>query len=988
MSHENQFGLLHSVGASGSLVGVPLAGVSVEAEVHDFLCEVTVNQSYKNTNAFDIEAVYHFPLDEASAVCGFRAEYEDGVVVDAVVKEKTEARQEYQRAVRSGKQAQLLESVRPDIFTMTVGRMPAGSVLNIKVTYIALLKAEGSASRFLLPTHIAQRYSPSNKIAVTFPNVPSTFRPCIGLNVRVKFNTQSNIKQLTSPSHPHAFAASLNGKTGEVVFAEDMAMNTDLIVLCEEETPHQPRACVEIAKDGSLAGLVTLFPEIEFRDVPREIVFIIDRSGSMGFGRDHTGKTQMESAREALMLFLRALPASCTFNIIGFGSSHSSLFPTSQPYNDHTLNQATRYAASMASDMGGTEILKPLKHALSGSNKNMPRQVFVLTDGQVSNESAVFDCVRAGSAMGARTFCLGLGGGVSHHLVEGIARAGKGTAAFVTSGGDAEELHVKVLAQLKQALQPSLDNVSVRWNFPTSPPAPLVDVPAPSAPVKTLLGYRSPDVDKPAPPKAVVPRAFPTVAPPVFNRERFVSFALFPAGHTEVPTSVTISASTPDGPLDVELPITQEEVLSGDIAHRLAARVAICECEDSSNGSGAVSKAEALTFALNNSLASSQTSFVAVRTEPGDLSAMHRVVVPQAVAARELDEEALGRTRMMQQQLSVACSARQSNMQLCMAMATPVDQSELVSTVSWRVCSEPKTSEPKTWSPFSSLGLGGSRKKGMMKTMARSATLGAGGFACRGGSRGDTRGAAEAETASAFGGLFGGGGGGGGRGGGLMSRMFSSSDKADASLAKEAAAAAAPAMFNDCMEENCSDDDDELECDLDCAVAAPRARRLGDPPCRAACPPPPPAPAPRSHVRAAAPPPPKSGRAGAGGREKKSGGVFGLCLLQRANGSFVLDIELATILGASVAELQTTLEAILQRVSPQTVVDTSACGTLAALLAMRVLFSHQKSVYELQESKALAYLASRTADGKGFSSAQVEAGVAAITRVLVPSQGN
>eukprot|EP00961_Rhodomonas_salina_P097843 1316808-Rhodomonas_salina.5 len=146
MSHENQFGLLHSVGASGSLVGVPLAGVSVEAEVHDFLCEVTVNQSYKNTNAFDIEAVYHFPLDEASAVCGFRAEYEDGVVVDAVVKEKTEARQEYQRAVRSGKQAQLLESVRPDIFTMTVGRMPAGSVLNIKVTYIALLKAEGSAS--------------------------------------------------------------------------------------------------------------------------------------------------------------------------------------------------------------------------------------------------------------------------------------------------------------------------------------------------------------------------------------------------------------------------------------------------------------------------------------------------------------------------------------------------------------------------------------------------------------------------------------------------------------------------------------------------------------------------------------------------------------------------------------------------------------------------------------------------------------------------
>eukprot|EP00961_Rhodomonas_salina_P128944 1737465-Rhodomonas_salina.1 len=144
MSHEHQIGLLHTVG--GSHVGVPLVGVNVEAEVHDFLCEVTLIQSYKNTNASDIEAVYHFALDEASAVCRFRAEYEDGVVVDAVVKEKAEARQEYQRAVRSGKQAQLLESVRPDIFTMTVGRMPSGSLLNIKVTYIALLKAEGSAS--------------------------------------------------------------------------------------------------------------------------------------------------------------------------------------------------------------------------------------------------------------------------------------------------------------------------------------------------------------------------------------------------------------------------------------------------------------------------------------------------------------------------------------------------------------------------------------------------------------------------------------------------------------------------------------------------------------------------------------------------------------------------------------------------------------------------------------------------------------------------
>eukprot|EP00961_Rhodomonas_salina_P149340 2010036-Rhodomonas_salina.3 len=118
----------------------------------------------------------------------------------------------------------------------------------------------------------------------------------------------------------------------------------------------------------------------------------------------------------------------------------------------------------------------------------------------------------------------------------------------------------------------------------------------------------------------------------------------------------------------------------------------------------------------------------------------------------------------------------------------------------------------------------------------------------------------------------------------------------------------------------------------------------------------------------------------------EAAGVFGLCLLQRANGSFELDTALASLLSVSVELLHTTVAAILHRVSPQTSLDASACGTFAALLAMRVLFSHHKRVFELQEGKAVAYLASRTADGQGFSAAQVEAGVGAVARVLVPSQ--
>eukprot|EP00961_Rhodomonas_salina_P003333 45990-Rhodomonas_salina.1 len=139
--------------------------------------------------------------------------------------------------------------------------------------------------------------------------------------------------------------------------------------------------------------------------------------------------------------------------------------------------------------MGGTAILAPLRYALKhrkrkgdGSDRiRMERQIFVLTDGQVSNEAEVFELIRrkcskkrskqrgaAAHKPRARVFSLGVGGGVSHYLVEGMARAGGGTAEFVSSA--TEDLGLKVLTQLKLALQPALSHVSVTWNLARAAP--------------------------------------------------------------------------------------------------------------------------------------------------------------------------------------------------------------------------------------------------------------------------------------------------------------------------------------------------------------------------------------------------------------------------------------------------------------------------------------------------------------------------------------
>lgn len=125
----------------------------------------------------------------------------------------------------------------------------------------------------------------------------------------------------------------------------------------------------------------------------------------------------IEEARNALQLCLRSLPAGLRFNVVGFGSTFEALFPASRPYDEKSLAEASAYVKAMDADLGGTEILPALRAVLE-AKADGPRQLFVLTDGQVSNTDAVLALVREHAAT-ARAFTFGIGAGASLHLVKG-----------------------------------------------------------------------------------------------------------------------------------------------------------------------------------------------------------------------------------------------------------------------------------------------------------------------------------------------------------------------------------------------------------------------------------------------------------------------------------------------------------------------------------------------------------------------------------------
>jgi len=191
-------------------------------------------------------------------------------------------------------------------------------------------------------------------------------------------------------------------------------------------------------------------------DHPKEFLFVLDRSGSMSGG-------SIRRAAEALQLFLRSLPPGCRFNIIGFGSRTELLFDAPRAYDADSLQIASHHAQTVQADLGGTELLQPLRQIFAWPVPHgFERRIVLLTDGQVCNTQEVLALVR-NNVSASSVYTIGIGSSVSHHLVEGLAEAGHGTAEFVTG---TERLESKVVRQLQRALRPDQGPVLQRIEWP------------------------------------------------------------------------------------------------------------------------------------------------------------------------------------------------------------------------------------------------------------------------------------------------------------------------------------------------------------------------------------------------------------------------------------------------------------------------------------------------------------------------------------------
>ncbi|KAM7539950.1 hypothetical protein Aperf_G00000031187 [Anoplocephala perfoliata] len=172
--------------------------------------------------------------------------------------------------------------------------------------------------------------------------------------------------------------------------------------------------------------------------------------------------SRIQQSREALLLFLKSLPRKCRFQIVSFGSEHSSLFPQPVDYTKENLKQAMNHQERLEADLGGTELYSALKSVYDTplTGEGWYRQIVVLTDGEIYDQDSVIGLV-ANNQSNARLFAIGLGGEVSTSLIWGLARAGRGTATFIR---DNENLRVGTMSVLRALLQPMLKDILLEWD--------------------------------------------------------------------------------------------------------------------------------------------------------------------------------------------------------------------------------------------------------------------------------------------------------------------------------------------------------------------------------------------------------------------------------------------------------------------------------------------------------------------------------------------
>ncbi len=484
---------------------LPLVAMDVDARVAGIVASIEVAQTFVNTTGAPIEATYIFPLPDRAAVHRFRMEI-GGRVVEGVVEERGAARQQYDAAIQRGHQAAITEEERAGVFTLRVGNLMPNEAATVRISLVGPLAVDDGEVTFRFPLVVAERYIPgyglggaqaglgvagdtnlvpdASRISppVLLPGCPNPVR--LGLRVHLE---DRNLREIGSSLH--AVTSTLRDAVViEVLPGERLDRDFILHWRIDGSELRSKLICSDDADGRGGSFMLTMVPPstTSVAAKPRDVVFVIDRSGSMGGWK-------MVAARRAAARMIDSLTSRDRFCAIAFDNT-VELMP------DQTLSIASdrnRFRAverlAKVDARGGTELADPLRRAVAmlvGGHDDRERVIVLVTDGQVGNEDHILrELVPA--LRNVRMFTLGIDQAVNAAFLRRLAGAGGGLCELVESEDRLDEVMAKVHRRIGTpiATDLSLRSVGLDLEGDSISPKKLPDVYA-GAPVVILGRYR------------------------------------------------------------------------------------------------------------------------------------------------------------------------------------------------------------------------------------------------------------------------------------------------------------------------------------------------------------------------------------------------------------------------------------------------------------------------------------------------------------------
>ena len=449
-----------------------LLDTDVNISVNGLVARVSVMQQFRNEGADWVEGIYVFPLPDEAAVDRMRL-YIGDRFIEGEVREKEQARKEYEQAKQEGKKTSLVEQQRANLFTTSVANIAPGETVIVEIEYLETVRYDEGTFSLRFPMTLTPRFIPGEALedrkgsgwspdTTEVADASEITPPMVGVSKSHKVSLQARINAglplaiIASRYHPVNVAES-SGHYSVTLANGRAPMDHDFELVWRPVPDNAPRgmAFAESVEGDAHYLLMVMPPDVEEvapARIPRELIFIVDTSGSMH-------GVSIEQAKQALQRAIKGLQPGDRFNIIEFNNHPTPLFAQSMPADRPNMMMASDFVKRLEAN-GGTEMRGALQLALrTPVEASALRQIIFITDGAVGNEEGLFKLIEARLG-NARLFTVGIGSAPNSWFMRKAAEAGRGAFTTISALHEVGEKMDRLFRKLEN---PQLTNIRLEW---------------------------------------------------------------------------------------------------------------------------------------------------------------------------------------------------------------------------------------------------------------------------------------------------------------------------------------------------------------------------------------------------------------------------------------------------------------------------------------------------------------------------------------------